>query len=300
MLSKNRQSRLSYKERLRILYIRYMVPLAIRWNWRSEIDRSVKTEDFSIDNVSLKLRVFYPPRQVMSPVIVYFHGGGFMMGGLDASDPGCRDLCKITGMVIVSVGYRLAPENPFPAAVDDSLAAFDWVMNNIGHIRGDRQRVFIAGDSAGGNLATVVAQQRRSHPVLGQVLLYPVVDFSNMDRPSYQQNTDDMWLNAQTMRWFRKLYFVDERQWVDVRASPLLADSLEGLPPALILTAEFDPLRDEAELYARNLAAAGVDVEHHRFNNEHHGFYGFFGKTLVYHETATVLVNWLAQKAGNR
>ena len=190
------------KDRFRLLYMRHMLPFFINWQWRKEKPFSCDIENLTVANGQVKLRIYTPPSEGPFPVLIYYHGGGFVLGNLNASDRGCRNLCRISGMVVVSVDYRLAPEFPFPIAVDDCLAAFDWVQANRKKCHAENQPVFVAGDSAGGNLAAVVTQQRKSSNIAGQVLLYPVVDFSVMNRPSYIENTDERWLTASMMKWF--------------------------------------------------------------------------------------------------
>src|SRR5215207_4031273 len=178
------------------------------------------------------------------------------------------------GVVVVSVDYRLAPEHPFPAAVDDALAAVRWAAANAGELGADGSRLAVAGDSAGGNLAAVVSQRLRDGgpPIALQLLLYPTVDLM-LSHPSIVENADGYYLTADTMRWFRRHYLGDHDP-TDPLASPLRADEdvLRGLPPALVITAEYDPLRDEGEAYAEALRAAGNDVTASRFDGMIHGF----------------------------
>ncbi len=194
------------------------------------------------------------------PVVVYYHGGGWVLGDAVSDDPFCRDLCNRADAIIVSVDYRHAPEARFPAAVDDAFAALQWVAANAAALGGTDAPVAVCGWSAGGNLAAVVCQMAAAAggPVItGQVLITPVTD-CDMTRGSYQSNGADFVLTADLMKWFWD-HYADETERLDPKASPLRANDLSGLPPALIVTSEFDPLRDEGMAYAAALTAAGVE-----------------------------------------
>jgi acetyl esterase len=228
------------------------------------------------------IRIYHPsdggPAEVGArPGLVWFHGGGFVIGDLDTADAECRRLCEATGVVVVSVDYRLAPEHPHPAAVDDCLAATRWVAAHAAAIGIDPSRLAVGGDSAGGNLAAVVAQQCRGvGPDLAfQLLVYPVTDLASelgdTPYPSMAENAEGYFLTAETMRWFADRYVPDGVDPADPTISPLRASSLEGLPPALVLTCGYDPLRDEGRAYAAALEAAGVPVECHCEESGIHG-----------------------------
>lgn len=219
----------------------------------------------------LAYRLFRPATEGPHPVVVYFHGGGWVIGDATTDGTFCRDLCVSTDAVVVSVDYRHAPEARFPAAVDDALAALRWVSDHAAELGGRPGPVAVAGWSAGANLATVVsilARDAGGPAVSAQLLLTPVTDGAMQTR-SYVDNAEGYVLGAATMRWFWDLY-CDPADRSDPRASPLRADSLTGLPPAVIVTAEFDPLRDEGDAYAAALAAAGVDVAHIRARGHIH------------------------------
>jgi acetyl esterase/lipase len=208
------------------------------------------------------------------PVLVYFHGGGWVIGDLDTHDVLCRQLTSEAGVSVVSVDYRMAPEHKFPAAVDDSWAATRWVVGHADELKVDAARLAVAGDSAGGNLAAVVALLARDQggPAIRlQVLNYPVTD-CNMETGSYREFADGFLLTRVSMQWFFDHYFKTPADAADWRASPLRAPSLAGLPPALIITAGFDPLRDEGEAYAARLRQAGVSVDAVCFGGMIHGF----------------------------
>jgi acetyl esterase len=198
------------------------------------------------------------------PVLVYYHGGGWTLGSLATYDSLCRALARGSGGLVVSVDYRLAPEHPFPAAVDDAHLALEWVARNADDLGGDAGRLAIGGDSAGGTLATVVARRARREqlPVVSQALFYPSTDVSSTDAPSYQQYGQGYWLTTRAVETFRSFYLPDPNLWRHPDASPLLApdEDLRLLPPTLVMTAGCDVLRDEGRAYADRLAALGVPV----------------------------------------
>jgi acetyl esterase len=212
-----------------------------------------------------------------SPAVVFFHGGGWVIGDLESHDNFCRALANRTQVVVVAVDYRLAPEHRYPAAAEDCYAAARWVAEHGAEIGVDGARIAVAGDSAGGNLSAAVALMARDRggPILRhQVLVYPVADH-DFGTPSYRDNATGYLLTRDDMQWFWRHYVPDEAQRNEPYASPLRAEKLGGLPPATVITAEYDPLRDEGEAYARRLAAAAVPVTQRRFDGMIHGFFGF-------------------------
>jgi acetyl esterase len=224
---------------------------------------------------SIPVRVYTPEGAGPFPVVVFYHGGGWVVGNPKMFDHFSRLLAGETGVVVVSVDYRLAPEHVFPAALDDAYAALQWVAGNAPSINGDPARIAVAGESAGANLAAVVcmlARDRGGPDILFQVLMCPVTDVSRMDTDSYNDFAEGYFLTRQWMEAFRGYYLPDSNAWSDRRASPLLADSLEGLPPALVITAACDVLRDEGEAYARRLFEAGVPTKQYRCGGVIHGF----------------------------
>ena len=209
------------------------------------------------------------------PCLLFFHGGGWVIGDISTTDSVCRVLANRSGAVVVSVDYRLSPEHKFPAPFDDCEAAVRWVAANGASIGVDGTRLAVGGDSAGGNLSAAIALKLRdtAGPTLAfQLLVYPVTDHS-YDTESYRANGKDMLLTTDMMRWFWDHYLRSDADGADPYVSPLRAANLADLPPALVFTAEFDPLRDEGEAYARALEAAGVAVTHRRFDGQIHGFF---------------------------
>jgi acetyl esterase len=220
-------------------------------------------------------RIYSPYGTGPFPVLVYFHGGGWVIGDLEAYDATCRALTNAAGCLVVAMEYRLAPEHKFPAAPEDCYAATCWVAANAAAIGGDPRRIAVGGDSAGGNLAAVVAQMARDRGGLAlvyQLLVYPVTNYG-YDTASYRENADGYLLTRDAMVWFWNHYLRSAADGDNPLASPLRANDLRGLPPAIVLTAEFDPLRDEGEAYAMRLQEAGVPVTLKRYAGTIHGFF---------------------------
>jgi acetyl esterase len=228
----------------------------------------------------LGLRVYTPRGAGPFPLLVFFHGGGFVVCDLDTHDALCRNLCAGAGCVVASVDYRLAPEHRFPAAPDDCLAATRWAAEHAAELRADPARVAAGGDSAGGNLAAVVAQRARDEGgprLAAQLLLYPTTDAAATGMPSLAENAEGYGLTARDMAWFKGHYLGDPAEAANPHASPLRAADLRGLPPALVQTAEYDPLRDEGEAYAARLRAGGRADRRSRRAGMIHGFLFFPG-----------------------
>jgi acetyl esterase/lipase len=225
---------------------------------------------FDTDGGPLPYRLYRPAAAGSCPVIAYFHGGGWVLGDLESDDPLCRDLCDRTGAIVISVNYRHAPEHRFPAAADDAFAALTWIAAHAGALGGAPGQLLAAGWSAGANLAAVACRRARDiggPPIMGQVLLNPVTD-SDLGRASYDENGEGYVLTTALMQWFWDNY-ADPADRKGIDAAPLRAD-LRGLPPAVIMTADFDPLRDEGIAYAEALAAADVPVRHVRARGHTH------------------------------
>ena len=221
---------------------------------------------------SIGLRVYRPDIEG-PPVLVFYHGGGWTLGTLDSADDICRELAHRAGCLVVSVDYRLAPESPFPAAVEDAMAALEWAAEHAVSFGADSGQVGVAGTSAGGNLAaaTALRARGRSVDIDGQFLLYPILD-SASDTPSYRQFADSPLLSRADMRWFWAQYLRSPVDGANPYASPVRVSDPSGVAPATVLTAGRDVLRDEGVAYAEQLAAAGVPVTHHNYPALAHGF----------------------------
>ena len=232
--------------------------------------------DFRIPGAEegVPVRVYAPEGEGPFPVLVYYHGGGWVVGSLDGVDSLCRALTEAADCMVVSVDYRLAPEHPFPAPVEDAHAAFRWVADTVDAVGGDPDRVAVGGDSAGGNLAAAVsllARDRGGPTPDYQLLVYPATD-PDLATDSYAENAEGYFLTRDDMAWFWDHYLASDVDAANPYAAPLLARDLSGLPPATVVTAGFDVLRDEGVAYAERLADAGVDVDHRHYERMIHGF----------------------------
>jgi acetyl esterase len=235
-------------------------------------DRTVEGPDGEVP-----IRV-YDPREDPDgddPLVLYFHGGGFVVGSIETHDGPCRKLAAETGYPVVSVDYRLAPEEPFPAGLKDCYASLEWAAEEAADLGADPERIVVAGDSAGGNLATAVAMLARNNDgpeIAYQVLVYPVAGDAR-GTEAYDENSEGYFLTAELMEWFHGQYFEDDIDQGNVYAHPRLSRDLSGLPPATVITAGYDPLRDDGATYAEQLVADGVDVSYHNFEGMIHGFF---------------------------
>jgi acetyl esterase len=259
--------------------------------------RVIDVQDLVVPGVEvgIPVRIYTPPGPRPMPVLVYFHGGGWVTGDLDVTDSWCRIVAEWTPCIVVSVNYRHAPEHPFPAAIDDAFDATCWVAANIASRQGDASRIGVAGASAGGNLAAAVALRARDEgapSIVLQYLIYPVID-SSMASQSYVENREGYALTAEAMQWYWDVYVPDLADRTHPYASPSNAKSFNDLAPAYIQTAEYDPLRDEGEDYANALQKAGVPVVLKRYDGLIHGFMSnhneFDAAKLALIETATQL-----------
>ncbi len=245
---------------------------------------------------TLGLRIYTPLGQGPFPLLVFFHGSGFVVCSLDTHDAMCRNLCAGAGCVVASVDYRLAPEHKFPAAPEDCLHATRWAGANATILGADPERIAVGGDSAGGNLAAVTALRIRDEGGPGlraQLLIYPVTDYWKPGTPSYAENAEGYGLTRAGMEWFWDHYLASPEDARNPHAAPLRAPDLHGLPPALVITAEYDPLRDEAELYAARLREAGVPAELVRYAGMNHGFFFWPGIVDVASTALDAASAWL-------
>ncbi|SDY90369.1 acetyl esterase [Evansella caseinilytica] len=233
-------------------------------------------------DVQIPLRIYRPQGEGPFPIIMYYHGGAFIQGygDIDTHDNLIRALAARTNSVVIAVGYRVAPDHIFPAAIEDSYTAILWAVDNAHTYQGDPAKINVAGDSAGGNIATVMtlmARDRNGPKITSQVLLYPLTTFQDIPLESREQYDSGYYLlSRQVMYRARELYTPEEQMWSSPYTSPLQAENLNDLPPALIITAEFDPLRDEGEAYAERLAEFGIQVRATRYNGVMHGFVSFY------------------------
>ncbi|MCH5375681.1 MAG: alpha/beta hydrolase, partial [Planctomycetes bacterium] len=248
--------------------------MSSRFLGAAEAVDSVEDHLLDVPASPVRLRLYRPRSDALLPSLVYLHGGGWVMGSIATHDTICRSLSRRAGIAVASVEYRLAPEHKFPAGLEDAYAATNWLNDNAATLSLRADRIAVGGDSAGGNLAAAVsllARQRGAPPVCFQLLIYPALDF-NFDTPSYRENAVGFHLTREDMIWSWRHYLVNELDGYKELASPLRASDLTGLPPALVVTAEYDPLRDEGEAYAARLAEVGVPVTCRRYDGMIHGF----------------------------
>ena len=252
-----------------------------------------QTRELSIDGPAgdIRLRLYWPDLRDDLPVLVYFHGGGWVVGTLDGVDDICRRLAVEGDCLVVSVDYHLAPEYRFPTQVEEAHTVVDWVAATAGDLMGDPSRVAVAGTSAGANLATVaalLARKRDGPPIQFQLLLYPITNH-DFETDSYTENASGYLLSQESMRWFWGHYLRSEVDGANPFASPLRADDLSGLPSATVVTAGFDPLRDEGAAYADRLAADSVSVTHRHYERMCHGFLSWTGEVDVADEAMSAV-----------
>jgi len=252
--------------------------LFVRENKAEILPDSVSMQDLTIEGPEspIPIRVYRPEGDGPFPGLVYVHGGGWVVGGLDEYDDVCAKLAAQAGRVVVSVDYRLAPEHPFPAAVDDSYAALQWTADHTDLLNVQPDRIAMGGDSAGGNLTAATALMARDEDgpdIERQVLIYPAVNSPDIHQyESYEENGEGYFLEYDTMEWFYDRYVQRATDQRNAYAFPILADDLSDLPPATVITAGFDPLRDEGIEYAERLEAAGVPADHEHYEGMIHGF----------------------------
>ena len=257
--------------------------------------------DRAIDGGRLRLRIYRPHNRGTAPILVFFHGGGFVLGSVDTHDALCRRLCVGADAVTVSVDYALAPEHKFPAGLDDCVAAIRWVTEHAAEFGGDPDRVALAGDSAGANLAIVSALRLlRTAGLSFRALLaaYPVTDAPDLARASYVERGAGFGLTTQAMIWFFDHYLDEPGRASDPDVSPSRSPDLAGLPPTYVVTAEFDPLRDEGIEFALKLAAAGVAVVHAHHDDANHGFLSWAGTNEPSQVALDAACTWLTAQLG--
>jgi acetyl esterase len=241
--------------------------------------RTVEELTIATPDARLPARIYRPGGEAPMPLLIYFFGGGWTLGTIDTCDTVCRRLANAVGCAVLAASYRLAPEHKFPTAVHDCHAALSWARHHAAEIDIDADRIAVGGDSAGGNLAAAVTLLARDDDVdlAGQLLVYPNTDYL-ADTPSRRDNQDPHLFNSTSVHWYWDNYLARPEDGANPLASPLRAADLRGLPAALVITAEFDPLRDEAEMYAQRLREAGVPVEMTRYDGMAHGFFCLAGE----------------------
>ena len=292
-------------ERIKLALMRSLFGIIVIVKWRGKAPTGVRCDEHSIAVAggTVGARVYrLDGKTGPAPVILFFHGGGWIGGNTRTHDPFCRDLCVKTGYLVVSVNYRLAPEHPFPCAPQDCMAALRWLREQAPALGADLQQLVLCGDSAGGNLAAVVAIQARDEfpgLVKGQVLIYPVTDHCRANTASAREFAQDRVLNQKTLAWIWDTYLrghpLAQAEVVEHDlATPLRVRDLRGLPPALVLLAERDPLRDEGVAYARRLQEQGVAVQYTVYPQQHHGFIGVEGRTAGHETAMKEITGWLA------
>ena len=262
-----------------------------------------RTEDFELtghDGGAFEVRVLVPCGEV-DAIIVYVHGGGWVLESIDGFDRLGRLLAERSRSAVVLVGYRKAPEHPFPTPVEDVWSALEWTAARAAEIAGSAKPLIVAGDSAGGNLAAVAAQRagdRGAPSLAAQVLVYPATD-ADFSRGSYSEPENQTFLPAELMRWCWDHYLADEGARLQPEASPIRAESLAGLPPTLVITAEHDVLRDEGEAYARRLAESGVEVVHRRWPGQMHAFLGMIDVLPASREAIDHMSAFIRERSGS-
>jgi len=259
---------------------------------------AVKDLSIPVDSHQVSARLYTPTVLTRSGLTIFFHGGGFVMGNLETHDHVCRDLCSQTESLVLSVDYRLAPEHKFPAATDDCFQVVCWAAENAKLLNIDRTRIVLAGDSAGATLALVTAMRLRdegNQPARAQVLIYPVTDYHTPATPSYLENGEGYVLTRAAMIRFWDDYLTSPQQASHPYATPLRVVDLAAMPQALILTAEFDPLRDEGALFAERLRNAGVSVTHRSYDGLIHGFFRMSLVSARAKQAVTETAQWISQ-----
>lgn len=291
------------KTKIKAVVIRNVIKVDVWRRWLGKTAKHIAVRKSNIETAhgDIPLRIYQPPGEGPFPVVMYYHGGGWVIGDLDVYDPLCRDLCNRSDCIVVAVDYRLAPEHPFPAAPEDCLAALKWTYEHIALYGGLPNSIAVAGDSAGGNLAAVTSLQAREclpGVVKGQVLIYPVTDHYEPGTPSYAENANGPVLTRKLMVWFWDTYLqnsplLEVGQTRHPRATPFMRSDLDNLPPALLITAERDPLRDDGANYAERLSQHDNTVQYSLYAGACHGFVGLLGPNRHHNEAVEEISAWL-------
>ena len=282
--------------KLKVFLLRRFYRLQNRFAWRKAARPPVNVSDRTIAGRAgeIPLRIYVPDTAEPERIIVYFHGGGWVLGDLDTHQPFCMQLCHHSRSIVIAADYRLAPEHPFPAAVEDCLAATRWVLENRASLGGLERPVFVAGDSAGGNLAAVAA--RETEGLAGQVLIYPATAHCSSGLPSYEENAKGPVLTRNLMVWFWDTYLQGSRaegRTSDPLATPLDWESPFEIPPAIVITAGLDPLRDEGARFAEKIDGAGIPCRYRLYPKAVHGFVCSQGPSANHAAAMHDIEDWL-------
>jgi acetyl esterase len=286
--------------KIKVIVLRWIYRFLSARAWRDSASASSDTK-FSVLQLAspagqLALRMYASNSGGNKPLIVYFHGGGWVIGDLDTHQPFCQELCRRSACTVVSVDYRLAPEHPFPAAHNDSLFSTTWIANHLGELGPNNGTVVLAGDSAGANLAICSALEMGNAErakLVGEIIIYPVTDHYQTHYPSYTEKGKGYALSSNMMRWFWDTSIGNSSENFSPRATPLHAMNLSSLPATLLITAENDPLRDEGIAYGEKLKEAKVTIKHHHFAQDQHGFACTEGITDSFEKLMYELCAWL-------
>ncbi len=287
--------------KIKALVFRWFYRLLSARAWRKSIS-SRPDDDYSVIQIAtpqgqMALRIYASSDGGDKPLIVYFHGGGWVIGDLGTHHPFCRELCARSGCTVVSVDYRLAPEHPWPAAHDDCFNATSWISNNLATLGPNNQTMVLTGDSAGANLASCTCLQlgeAERARVAGEILIYPVTDHYSKPYPSYSEKGKGYALSSGLMFWFWDTYLGGATPFPE-NTTPLRAENLHTLPPTLLITAENDPLRDEGIAYGEKLRNAGVEVQYKHFENDQHGFACSEGPTPSFNILMADISTWVGK-----
>ncbi|MFL5663762.1 MAG: alpha/beta hydrolase [Ktedonobacteraceae bacterium] len=278
LLAQMKQMGFVYSPELTVDRAREVLRMMIAMRGTPELVAAVEDRLIPGPAGDIPIRIYTQRGSGPFPVLVFFHTGGWQVGNLDSQDPLCRRLTNLVGCIVVSVDYRLAPEHPFPARLEDSYAATQWVASHASEFQGDTARIAVSGDSSGANFAAVIALMARDRggpKIAFQLMMFPSTDF-RLNTPSMEECGEGYNVTRPTMVWIRNNYLPNQEDWTNPLASPFLASDLSGLPPALIITAEYDPLRDEGEAYGERLKEAGVSVKVSRYDGMIHDFPDLF------------------------